>query len=64
MSLPVASNLANAENLGGTTASYAGAANGYGAILGDATNDRAEISFYPIDTANQSWYFTFTYRVI
>ena len=64
MTLPVASNLASSNQLGGTTVGYAGAANGYGAVLGDATNDVAEVSCYPIDGANASWYFTFTYRVI
>lgn len=64
LSLPVASNLVNAHELAGTTVSYGGAVNGYGALLGDATNDTAEVSCYPVATTNTSWYYTFTYRVL
>lgn len=64
MTLPIASLLANSNELAGTMVSYAGAANNYGAVLADATNDCAELSCYPIDTGNASWYFSFTYRVL
>jgi len=64
MTLPVASNFSDSSHAAGTTVSYAGAPNNYGAILADATNDAVEISIYPIDIGNQSWYFTFMYRVL
>lgn len=64
VSLPVASNLAAEEQCAGTAAAHAVA--GYSAaILGDATNNRAEVRFTTAaDVANRSWFFTFTYRVI
>lgn len=62
ISLPVASNLANANEC-------AGAGNSVNvvipaAIYGDATNNRAEMAWVATDTANQAVYFTFTYRII
>lgn len=64
MTLPIASALAGNNQLGGVTFSYAGAENGGGAILADATNDEAEISCYPVSAGNESWYFTFTYLIV
>lgn len=64
MTLPVASNFSASIQAAGTTVSYAGAANNYGAILADATNDEVELSMFPVYTGNQAWYFTFMYRVL
>jgi hypothetical protein len=62
VSLPIASNIANAQNCAGTF-SASGVVN-QGAVLGDATNDRGELDFTPTDVTNQSYYFTFTYTVL
>lgn len=64
MSLPLASNLANANELAGVA--FCGAVFGYGAAIeGDATNDRASFKFIAdAGAANQTFSFSFTYRVI
>lgn len=62
VSLPIASNLANANELGGTAAcltTFEAAA-----ILADAANDRATVRWPSQGTNNRSYYFSFTYRVI
>ena len=65
ISLPIASNFANANECAGTAVAPAiSGGTGCAAILGDATNNRAELQMTPVDVANQSFYFTFTYRVI
>jgi hypothetical protein len=64
LSLPIASNLANQEDLSGTAvcpsvASYSAA------ILANTTSDRATLNFVVgADIANRNWYFTFQYAVI
>lgn len=63
ISLPVASNLANANECAGTAAA-SGIAGQSAAILGDTTNDRAQLQYVAVDTTNQSMYFSFTYRII
>jgi hypothetical protein len=68
MSLPIASNLGATQNLGGTAAA-AGTATAVAqlnsAILGDAANDRAQFLWVQnADTANRTWAFQFTYRII
>lgn len=63
ISLPVASNLANAEECAGTAVAP-GIAGQCAAIVGDATNNRAELQYVAADLTNQAWSFTFTYRVI
>lgn len=63
ISLPVASNFGAAEDCGGVAFAPAIAAMG-GAILGDATNDRAQLEFIASDVNNNSMYFVFTYAVI
>ena len=76
ISLPVASNLGAAEDCAGTGACPTISGQAY-AILGDATNNRAELQWLtninmvisetapsPMNTANQSVYFTFTYTII
>lgn len=62
ISLPIASNIANTNECGGTA--IASAVAGNGAILGDATNNRAELNFLAGFTTDQPMYFTFTYRII
>lgn len=62
ITLPVASDLAQAYQCAGIVASPG--TNGYGWIRGDATNNRAEAFFVPGATSNQEFYFHFTYRVI
>lgn len=63
ISLPVASALANANELGGAAASPAVAGQS-AAIYADAANDRATMEWVTVDTANRAMYFTFSYRVI
>lgn len=62
MSLPIASALANEQNLGGT-ASSAAAASLVSAIRADATNDRAAFVFTAVSLTNDSYFFEFTYRI-
>ena len=63
ISLPIASNLSAAEQCAGVGASP-GIAGQSAAILGDATNDRAQLEWIAVDVTNQTWAFTFTYQVI
>lgn len=62
ISLPVASNLATAQNCAGV-AFASGVASMGAAILGDATLDRAQLQYVASDVTNQAMYFTFTYLV-
>lgn len=63
LSLPVASNIGAAEDVGGTA--FASAIAGQGAaILGDAANNRAELSWISGDITNQPMFFSFAYRII
>mgnify|MGYP001491133963 CR=1 FL=1 len=63
ISLNVASNLGAAEDLAGT-AFAPGVAGQGAAILGDATNNRAQLEYIAVDITNQSFYFSFMYEVI
>lgn len=63
ISLPVASNLANENELGGVAFCPAIAGQG-AAIKADATNNRAEMIWLAGDVNNQSMFFTFSYRII
>lgn len=63
ISLPIASALANANELGGASASPTIVSQS-AAILGDATNDRAQLQYMSTDVTNQAMYFSFTYRII
>jgi hypothetical protein len=66
VSLPIASNFAAATN-GTGIGFWAGtpAAEDQVALLySDATNDRMELYFTPVNVASDTIYFTFTYRVI
>lgn len=63
ISLPISSNIGATEDLAGTA--FAPTIAGQGAaILGDATNDRAQMQWISGDVTNQPMYFTFTYQVI
>lgn len=62
VSLPVASNLANAFECSGTTGSSTA---GSGFVAGDATNNRAQVSYLAGGfTSDEEIYFHFTYLVI
>lgn len=62
ISLPIASNFAAANELGGTAvAPVVGEA---GALFASAANDRAVLEFQAVSTANNLWWFTCTYRII
>ena len=63
MSLPVATNLATAEQCAGAIncATVAGAS---AAILGDPVNDRALIEFVSASVANQAFFFQFMYQIL
>lgn len=62
MSLPVASGIANSENLGGTA--VCNGIDQYGLLFGDTANDRASLRFIATDTNSRDFWFTFSYRVI
>lgn len=63
MSLPIASNLVNAEDCAGT-ANASGVAGQCAAILADAANDRAEMNWIAADITNQAMYYTYTYEIL
>ncbi len=63
MSFPIASNIANEQNCGGTAASAAAAALS-AAVRGDATNDRAAIVFTATSITNDSYFFSFTCTIL
>lgn len=63
ISLPIASNLGAAEDCAGTGHSPAVATQG-AAILGDATNNRAQMQFISADLNNQAMYFMFQYEIL
>lgn len=62
MSLPIASDIGTVADVGGVgscvdISQVAG-------ILGDVTNNRAQFEFINTTTANRSFYFTFSYKII
>lgn len=63
ISLPVASNFGAAEDCAGVAFAPAIAAQG-AAILGDETNNRAQLQYISGDLTNQAMYFLFQYQVI
>lgn len=63
ISLPVASNFGAEEDCGGTGVAPGGASQ-YAAIKADAANNRAEMIWLAGDITNQSFHFSFAYRVI
>lgn len=64
LSLPVASALTLDTQLGGTFTSNAAATPETGCIFADATNDRASFKFIAVNTANNTFFFSFTYLVL
>ena len=62
LSLPVASNFGAEEDCGGTCG--ATAYDAAGGIRANSVSDLASCRFYPSSALNQSWQFSFTYRVI
>jgi len=66
ISLPIASNLAAITDLSGTGGRQDGSASDTQPVFiyGDVTNDRAEMIFPAISTANRAVYYTFAYKVI
>lgn len=63
ISLPIASALTTAFQLGGTASATAISGMTAG-IEADATNDRASLKFIATDVSNQTMCFTFTYQII
>lgn len=63
ISLPIASNLANTQNLGGTAYCPAIAALG-AAIYADATGDTAQLEYISSDVNNRQFSYHFTYQII
>jgi len=63
LSLPIASNLSAPEQLAGTAVSAA-VAGLCAAVLGDATNNRAQIEYVAVDLANRAFSFSFQYLIL
>lgn len=63
ISLPVSSNFAAREDCGGVAFSNTIGTQG-GAIRADFTNDRAEMDFVSVGTANSGMFFIFQYQII
>lgn len=62
ISLPVASNIGAIGDLAGLATGFAN--DQIGRVIGDATNDRAQVDFLANNVANISWAFNFSYRVL
>lgn len=62
MSLPIPSNIAADEDVCGTA--FCQAIQQGAAIKGDAANNRAAVVWLANDTANRTFFFSFTYRLI
>ena len=63
ISLPIASNIGAFEDVGGAAACNAIAGQS-AAIIGDPTNNRAEMDWIAGDVTNQAMFFSFGYQVI
>jgi hypothetical protein len=63
IALPVASNIGAQEDCAGAAVSPA-VAGLSAAILGDATNNRAQLEYIAVDIANRSFYYIYLYEVI
>lgn len=63
LSLPVASDLATGQNVGGTFAAFAVSETNAGAIYADSTNNRATLQRVAQTTGGIGYYFHFTYLV-
>jgi hypothetical protein len=62
ISLPIASNFADAFNASGVGTSVG--SNALGNIASDATNDRVTVTFTAVDTASRNWRLVFMYPII
>jgi len=62
ISLPIASNFADAFNASGVGTSVG--SNALGNIASDATNDRVTLTFTAVDTASRNWRLVFMYPII
>lgn len=62
--LPIASNFANASNLGGGCHRHVSSASEQGSIAADVANDRAQVYINAVATGNEPWSFSFTYVVL
>jgi hypothetical protein len=63
-SLPIASAIAGANEVGGTFASSGTTTVNVGSVTGDATNDRATFDGVTNDAASRVYGFSFTYRIL
>jgi len=63
-SLPIASAIAGANEVGGTFASSGTTTVNVGSVTGDATNDRATFDGIANDAASRVYGFSFTYRIL
>lgn len=64
ISLPISSNFANSNELGGTAATADNITEVAAGIFADSTNDRATMQWVTTNTSNHNMFFTFTYRII
>ena len=62
VSLPIASSISNDFEVGGTISTGENTISG--AVLGDATNNRAHVSLQTASSAGYNFFFTFTYQVL
>jgi len=62
ISLPIASNFTTTEQASGT--SVDNTLLQFARLYADTTNDRLTFQFNATDTANRTWSFTFTYRIV
>jgi hypothetical protein len=62
LTLPIASNLAQLYQVGGTANSYT--TTECAAIYGDTVSDLAVIRFIATNATSKNWWYTFTYRII
>ena len=63
ISLPIVSDIGAVEDCAGTACGTA-VASETAAIIGDAANNRASMSWIVVDDANHAMFFTFAYQVI
>ena len=63
ISLPFASNIGAAEDCAGV-ASASLVTDNPAAIIGDATNNRAELNYVAVSVANHAMYFSFMYEIL
>lgn len=64
LSLPIASNLADTNDLGGTAATVDDITTQAAGMYADTANNRAFLQWRATDTTNHNMFFSFTYRII